>query len=93
MPPTGNGIIRRSPNQRKKKIILRIAMTKCCKNKRVAPVEVPGSLDFICTSCGRRWIVRRQDVRDIPQPIRMMMTTLCGRRKLGRMLTQGIVPR
>lgn len=87
------GIIRRPSNQRKRKIILRIAAAKCCANKRVAPVEAHGSLDFVCGSCGRRWVIRVQDMRDMPQPIRAMMATPQGRRRLGRMLSQGTVPR
>jgi len=89
------GIIRRSKpfGQRRTGIVLRIATTRCCAAKRVVPAKTPGSLDFLCESCGRRWVIRKSDIRDMPQPVRVLLSSPSGRRELGRLLTQGILPR
>jgi len=53
----------------------------------------PGSSDFLCGSCGRRWVIRKSDIRDMPQPIRVLMARRDGRVQLGKMLSRGMLPR
>ena len=70
----------------------RIASVCCCHHKRIVPSSEPGVMDFMCASCGRTWVIRRSDIRDTPNSIRVRMLTMEGRYELGRLLSQGILP-
>lgn len=49
-------------------------------------------MDFVCASCGRAWVIRWSDIKDMPNSIRVRMLTMEGRYELGRLLSQGILP-
>jgi len=53
----------------------------------------PGSRDFLCGACGWRWVIRQSDIRDMPQPVRVLMASRDGRVRLGKILSRGTLPR